>query len=101
MKPGRGIGRVTLSSAVPEVAGARWLLVSPLSREQLTAPQQVRALREATLSRAPSPVVYDHLGAGLGDAILYVEGGEATQPFDHPMPIDAFNLAILDRISFD
>jgi microcompartment protein CcmK/EutM len=42
-------------------------------------------------------VVYDKLGAGLGDEILYVEGAEATQPFKDPIPLDAISVAILDQ----
>ena len=45
-------------------------------------------------------MVYDNLGAGVGEDILYVEGSEATQPFDYPIPLDAINVAILDQIYF-
>ena len=33
MKLGSVIGRVTLSKAIPELTGARWLIVSPFTRE--------------------------------------------------------------------
>ena len=45
-------------------------------------------------------MVYDQLGAGVGDAILYVEGAEATQPFDEPPPLDAISVALLDTYQF-
>lgn len=94
MKPGQVIGSVTLSHAVPAFRGARWLVVAPMGAEQLRAPDS------GNYGHAATPVVYDNLGAGLGDAILYVEGAEATQPFSQPTPVDAINVAILDKISF-
>ena len=45
------------------------------------------------VSKDPSPVVYDDLGAGVGQTIGYVEGREATAPFDEPTAIDAINAA--------
>ena len=94
MKPGRVIGKVTMSHAAPQFAGARWLVVGPLGPEQLSGkdPHGVAA--------GWTPVVYDNLGAGLGDDILYVEGTEATQPFDYPIPLDAINVALLDTFKF-
>ena len=35
------------------------------------------------------------------DHILYVEGSEATQPFDGPIPLDAISVAIIDNHEFD
>jgi microcompartment protein CcmK/EutM len=90
MKPGRVIGTVTLSQAAPQFRGARWLVVSPMGREELTG-------KNAGLSRESTPVVYDNMGAGLGDEILYVEGAEATQPFKDPIPLDAISVAIMDH----
>lgn len=89
MKPGRVIGTVTLSQGAPQFKGARWLVVSPMGKDELAG-------KNAGLSQASTPVVYDNLGAGTGDAILYVEGAEATQPFENPIPLDAINVAILD-----
>ncbi len=93
MKPGRVIGTVTLSQAAPQFRGARWLMVSPMGPAELTG-------KNPGLSQQSTPVVYDKLGAGLGDEILYVEGAEATQPFDHPIPLDAINVALLDRYTY-
>ena len=94
MKPGKVIGTVTLSHAAPQFRGARWLLVSPMGRDELT-----RA-NPSGHSQASTPVVYDNLGAGVGDEILYVEGAEATQPFEDPIPLDALNVALLDTLLF-
>ncbi len=92
MKPGRVIGTVTLSEAAPQFNGARWLLVSPMGQEEL--------MDKSEHSDASTPVVYDKLGAGVGQPILYVEGAEATQPFDSPIPLDAINVALLDTYQF-
>lgn len=91
MKPGRVIGTVTLSQGDPQFRGARWLLVSPMGPDQLSGKDPHGMSQEST------PVVYDNLGAGVGDDILYVEGAEATQPFEHPIPLDAINVALLDH----
>lgn len=93
MKVGEVIGRVVLSDHEPAYRGGRWLLVRPCSKGDLGGP----AHRSATA--APSPVVYDDLGASIGDLIGYTEGGEAMLPFDHDMPIDAYNCCIFDRVT--
>jgi len=43
-------------------------------------------------------VVYDDLGAGEADIVGFVEGAEATAPFESPTPIDAITVAIFDWI---
>ena len=96
MKLGTVIGRVTLSKAVPQLTGARWLIVSPFTREDYA--------RGLTVTARPGPdpslVVYDAIGGGVGDVIGYVEGREAAQPFDAPPPIDAINAALIDEIFY-
>lgn len=92
MKVGQVIGRVVLSACVPEYRGGRWLLVNPLHCRELSDPSG------NARSEDPTPVVYDSLGAAPGDRIGYTEGGEATLPFDFPMPIDAYNCCIFDRV---
>ena len=96
MKLGSVIGRVTLSKAVPELEGARWLIVSPFTREHF----QHDAATPAALGKDPSLVVYDALGGGVGQTIGYVEGREAAQPFERPTPIDAINAALVDEIFY-
>ena len=97
MKLGSVIGRVTLSKAVRELTGARWLIVSPFTREHF----QQGTETPAGLSKDPSLVVYDALGGGVGQTIGYVEGREAAQPFDQPIPIDAINAALVDDIFYN
>jgi carbon dioxide concentrating mechanism protein CcmL len=96
MKLGAVIGRVTLSQTVPPLIGARWLLVTPFTRDHY----QQGAETPAGLSTDPSLVVYDDLGGGVGQTVGYVEGREAAQPFDRPTPIDAVNVALVDEIFY-
>lgn len=96
MKLGSVIGRVTLSKAAPGLEGARWLIVSPFTREDY----QRGAETPAGLSKDPSLVVYDALGGGVGQTIGYIEGREAAQPFAEPTPVDAINAALVDAIFY-
>jgi microcompartment protein CcmK/EutM len=97
MKLGTVIGRVTLSQTVPALLGARWLIVSPFTREHFQ-----RGTESLTgMSKEPSPVVYDDLGGGVGQTIGFIEGREAAAPFDQPTPIDAINAALVDEIFYN
>jgi len=93
---GAVIGRVTLSAVVPELRGARWLIVSPFSREHF----QRGAAAPPGMSREPSLVVYDALGGTPGQTIGFVEGREAAQPFEQAPPIDAINAALVDHVFY-
>ncbi len=96
MRLGSVIGRVTLSKTVPALLGARWLIVSPFTREHFQ-----RGTEEPPgLSKDPSLIVYDSLGGGLGHTIGFVEGREAAQPFDEPTPVDAINAALVEEIFY-
>jgi microcompartment protein CcmK/EutM len=96
MRLGRVIGRVTLSMTVPSLEGARWLVVSPFTREQY----QQGPDGPAAVSKEPSLIVYDDLGGGVGQAIGFVEGREAACPFDKPTPVDAINAALVDELFY-
>ena len=96
MKLGTVIGRVTLSVTVSKLEGARWLIVSPFTREHF----QQGAQTPPGMSKDPSLVVYDNLGGDVGQTIGYIEGREAAQPFDEPPPIDAINAALVDEIFY-
>jgi len=96
MKLGTVIGRVTLSRSVDLLTGGRYLVVSPLTREQYA-----RGLKAAVgMGKDPSLVVYDDIGGGVGDVIGYEEGREAAQPFDVYPPIDAINAALVDEMFY-
>ena len=96
MRLGSVIGRVTLSRTVPALAGARWLIVSPFTRDHF----QRGAETPPGMSKDPSLVVYDNLGGGVGQTIGFIEGREAAQPFDQPTPVDAINAALVDEIFY-
>jgi len=97
MRLGTVIGRVTLSKTVPALIGARWLIVSPFTREHFQRGSET----PPGMSKDPSPVVYDDLGGGVGQTIGFVEGREAASPFDQPTPIDAINAALVDEIFYN
>lgn len=96
MKLGHVIGRVTLSRALPSIQGARWLIVSPFTRDAFSQPIDA----PPTVGPDPNLVVYDNLGGSTGHVIGYIEGREAAQPFDSPPPIDAINAALIDQIYY-
>ncbi|NIP97330.1 MAG: ethanolamine utilization protein EutN [Akkermansiaceae bacterium] len=94
MRIGQVIGKVTMNHQEAAFKGACWLVVNPLEAEQLNTACEV----EPGLTGIPSLVVYDKLGAGETDIVGFVEGAEATAPFDDPTPIDAITVAIFDTI---
>lgn len=96
MRLGTVIGRVILSEVVPELRGARWLIVSPCTRDQYAK----AGSDPAPISSEPSLVVYDALGGAVGQTIGYVEGREAAQPFEQSPPIDAISAALVDEIFY-
>src|SRR5438105_12640534 len=96
MRLGTVIGRVTLSQAVPALKGARWLIVSPFTREHF----QHGTESPPGLSKDPSLVVYDDLGGGVGQTIGFIEGREAACPFETATPVDAINAALVDEIFY-
>ena len=97
MRLGKVIGRVTLSVTVPSLEGARWFLISSFTREQFAQ----GLLTPTGLSQEPSLVVYDDLGAAMGQTIGFVEGREAACPFNVPTPVDAINAALVDEIFYN
>ena len=97
MKLGTVIGRVTLSVTAAKLEGARWLIVSPFTREHFQRGSET----PPGMSKDPSLVVYDNLGGDLGQTIGYIEGREAAQPFETPPPIDAINAALVDDIFYN
>jgi microcompartment protein CcmK/EutM len=96
MRLGTVIGRVTLSATIPALRGARWLIVSPFTREQFQQAMQT----QPGVSVEPSLVVYDDLGGGLRQTVGFVEGREAACPFNEPTPVDAINAALVDEIFY-
>ena len=86
MRMGTVIGRVTLSVKNPKFIGERLLLTLPWKRETF----------EGKDVFDPSIVVFDQLGAGVGDHIAISEGAEASCPVQQPTPVDAYCAALID-----
>jgi ethanolamine utilization protein EutN len=84
------IGTVTLSRVHSSLTGFRWVIGVPFSLDALKAGQP----------DGEDVVIFDNLGAGMGDRIGFSEGGEAAAPF-HPekKPVDAYCACILDQIT--
>lgn len=96
MKMGTVIGRVTLSRSVDSLRGGTFLLVSPLTREQLAAGMNA----PARMGKEPSLVIYDNLGAAVRQVVGYIEGREAAQPFEQATPVDAINAILADEMFY-
>jgi microcompartment protein CcmK/EutM len=96
MRIGQVIGKVTMSIQEEAFRGGRWLVVNPVDTEQINT----CISQPPSLTKQPSLIVYDNIGAGEGDIIGFVEGAEATAPFDGPTPIDAISLAIFDTLKY-
>ena len=96
MRIGHVIGKVIMSVKDDALTGGRYLMVNPIDTDQLNTclSKQPAVTAQSTL------VVYDSIGAGEGDIIGFVEGAEATAPFEDPIPIDAISLAIFDTIKY-
>ena len=91
MRVGKVVGRVCMNRLYDSLVGGRFLIVEVQDRHALAG--KARQTTETV-------VLYDHLGAGVGDLVAFSESREACMPF-HPekrVPIDAYCSAILDRV---
>ena len=86
-----------MSKTTEGLEGARWLIISPFTREHF----QQGTIEPTGLSKDPSLVVYDSLGGGVGQTVGYIEGREAAQPFEKSPPIDAITAALVDEIYYN
>lgn len=97
MRIARVTGHVTLTPRLPELKEGRLMIVETLDGPAL------EGHAESAPRATPMPqslVVYDELGAHVGQLIALSEGGEATQPFrPDRVPVDAYCAAILDTLS--
>ena len=90
MRIGTVIGRVTLSVRSGKYVGERLLLTLPWKKETLLGEDQYD----------PAIVVYDQLGADVGQQIAISEGREAACPFIKPTPVDAYCAALVDDLFY-
>ncbi len=96
MRIGHVIGKVTFSVQEEAFHGGRWLVVNPITTDQINTCIN----KQPEVTPNSSLVIYDNIGAREGDIIGYVEGAEATAPFDGPCPVDAMNIAIFDTLKY-
>jgi len=96
MRLGHIIGKLNVHTDEPSLVGARWLLINPIDTKDLNTCIE----NPPAITTQPTLVIYDKLGAGLGDIVGFIEGAEATAPFENPIPIDAISIAIFDQISY-
>jgi microcompartment protein CcmK/EutM len=87
---GTVIGRVTLSVRSPRYSGERLLLTLPWKRETFAGAGKFD----------PAIVVYDQLGANVGQQIAVSEGREAACPFPNPTPVDAYCALLVDEFTY-
>lgn len=90
MRVGTVIGRVTLSVRHPAYRGERLMMVLPWNAKTF----------QGRPDYDPSIVVYDQLGADLGQDITISEGSEAAKPFPESTPVDAYCAALVDEIFY-
>ena len=90
MRMGTVIGRVTLSVRSPKYIGERLLVTLPWKTDTFSGVDKYD----------PAIVVYDQLGAGVGQQIAISEGREAACPFEKPTPVDAYCAALVDEIFY-
>ncbi|NBC10793.1 MAG: carbon dioxide concentrating mechanism protein CcmL [Planctomycetes bacterium] len=96
MRIARIIGNVTLGSRLDGFPTGRLLLAEALDGGALEALPTQRA-RQSPMPE--SLVIYDELGAGVGQLVGFSEGREAAMPFwPDKCPVDAYCAAILDNI---
>ena len=91
MRIGKVVGRVCLNALYDTLVGGRFLVVEVQDRHALAGrPRQT----------GESLVMYDHLGAGVGELVAFSESREACMPFypEKRVPIDAYCSAILDVV---
>ena len=87
---GTVVGRVTLSVRSKRYVGERLLLTLPWKTDTFSGAEKYD----------PAIVVYDQLGAGVGQNIAISEGREAACPFPKPTPVDAYCAALVDEIFY-
>ena len=90
MRMGTVIGRVTLSVRSKKYTGERLLVTLPWKADTFSG----------ALKFDPAIVVYDQLGAGVGQDIAISEGREAACPFEKPTPVDAYCAALVDEFFY-
>jgi len=96
MRIARVIGNITLGRRLEGFPPGRLVLADALDATALAALPDA-APRADVMPEAL--IVFDQLGAGVGQMIGVSEGREASMPWwPDKVPVDAYNAAILDSV---
>jgi len=86
-------GTVVLSRGLAVMEGTRYLIVEPVTADNLKAGNSRGGGREV--------VAADHLGAGTGQTVCFEEGREASNPWlPAGAPVDAYVSGIIDAVTY-
>jgi microcompartment protein CcmK/EutM len=86
-------GHVVLNQSLPELQGIRFLVVEPVTAENLQD--------ESGRGGGKALIVADHLGPGIGQMIAFTEGSEAANPYwPNMVPVDAYCALIVNHLEY-
>ena len=86
-------GRVVLNAAISSLRGIRLVIVEPVTAANLAA--------RNGLGGGKALVAADHLGAGHGQMVAFVEGREAANPYwPGKAPVDAYCALVAEWVDF-
>jgi len=86
-------GHVVLSIALPELRGTRFLIVEPVTAENLA--------KNDGSGGGKALIVADQLGPGIGQLIAFTEGSEAANPYwPNLAPVDAYCALIINDVDY-
>ncbi len=86
-------GRVVLNVAIPALTGVRLVIVEPVTADNLA--------ERNGLGGGKSLVAADHLAAGQGQMVGFVEGREAANPYwPSKAPVDAYCSLVVENYDF-
>ena len=87
-------GTVVLSRGLAVMAGTRYLIVEPVTADNLRARNSRGGGREVGAA--------DQLGAGTGQMVCFEEGREACSPWlPASVPVDVYISGIIDSVTYE
>lgn len=99
MRMARVLGHVTLNRKLPEFPAGQLLIVEAMDPAALEDLGRGKLPGKRSKPMPEALVVFDRLGAGVGQIVAVSEGREATAPFyPQKVPADAYCSAILDTL---
>jgi ethanolamine utilization protein EutN len=85
MKLGTVIGKVWADRKVPQLAGVRFVIVQPITGDGRRVGTPIVAADPKNLS-------------GSGDRVVVVTNTDATEAFDHEVPVNAAVVELVDFV---